>query len=146
MAFCSQCGFKLMDNDRFCHNCGNPISDRQQIIISRNEDSNTIIETAQNGASTLKKGLSIVFLIVSLIYAFVLPIDVVPDVVPIAGWLDDMGLVAIAGLNVLQQYIQDQKSATVKIIKILKWILIVLVAIVVLLLGGLIAFIISLFK
>jgi uncharacterized membrane protein YkvA (DUF1232 family) len=31
----------------------------------------------------------------SLIYLF-LPVDLVPDVIPVVGWLDDMGFVAVA--------------------------------------------------
>lgn len=146
MAFCPQCGYELMDNDRFCNNCGNLVPNRQHSMINRNKESYEVIEATQKGASPIQKGISVALFVASLIYAFVLPIDFVPDVVPIAGWLDDIGLVIITGLNVIQQYIEDQRSAMVTIIKVLKWILIVLVTIVVLLLGSLIAFIISLFK
>ena len=67
MAFCPQCGYELMENDRFCNNCGNPVPNRQHAKISGNEDSCEIIESSKNGAATIKKGVSVAFLIVSII-------------------------------------------------------------------------------
>ncbi len=45
-----------------------------------------------------KKGI----FVAALAY-LVLPVDMVPDVVPIVGWLDDVGILAIAVSQLLKQ-------------------------------------------
>lgn len=44
--FCSQCGTKLPDNSKFCHQCGSPVGKSQQsnIIRLRCEDCNGVME------------------------------------------------------------------------------------------------------
>ncbi len=142
MAFCPNCGKEINENDQYCYNCGNPIKDRQSIIVPENTKRSD--EMTQHGASPLKKGGAVAFLIASILYSFVLPVDVVPDGVLIAGWIDDACLLLTSILNMVQVYIQDQNSYTVHIIKLLKWIMFALFVVIVLLFGGLIAFIIFL--
>ena len=100
-----------------------------------------VIET--NGASNFQKGLAVFFAIVTLLYT-ISPIDLAPDAIPVFGWVDDLGLLATATMNVVQQFAKDQNSAMVKILKYAKWLLIVAVVIAALLLGGLIAAIVAL--
>ena len=100
-----------------------------------------VVET--NGASNFQKGLAVFFAIVTLLYT-ISPIDLAPDAIPVFGWVDDLGLLATATMNVVQQFAKDQNSAMVKILKYAKWLLIVAVVIASLLLGGLIAAIIAL--
>lgn len=44
--FCSQCGTKLPDNSKFCHQCGSPVGKSQQsnIIRLRCEDCDGVME------------------------------------------------------------------------------------------------------
>ncbi len=96
-----------------------------------------------NGASPFQKGLAIFFVIVSLLYT-ASPVDMAPDTIPVLGWFDDFGLLATATLNAVQQFSSNQNSAMVKIVKYVKWLMIIAVVIAVLLLGGLVAAIIAL--
>lgn len=58
--------------------------------------------------------------ILAVIYT-VSPVDLVPDALPIAGWMED-GLFLIAGLlNWIQNGVLDDNSSLRKIIKFLKW-------------------------
>ena len=96
-----------------------------------------------NGASPLQKGLAVFLAIVSLLYT-ASPLDLAPDAVPVVGWFDDIGILATAAMNVVQQFTKDQNAAIVKILKYAKWFLFVAVVIAALLLGGLIAAIVAL--
>ena len=100
-----------------------------------------VIET--NGASNFQKDLAVFFAIISVLYT-ISPIDLAPDAIPVFGWVDDLGLLATATMNVVQQFAKDQNSSMVKILKYAKWLLIVAVVIAALLLGGLIAAIVAL--
>ena len=95
------------------------------------------------GASDFQKGLAVFLLILSLMYT-VSPIDLAPDAIPVVGWLDDLGFLATATMNVMQQFAKDQNSAMVKILKYAKWFMVIAVVIAALLLGGLIAAIVAL--
>jgi hypothetical protein len=100
-----------------------------------------VVET--KGASDLQKGLAVFLMIVSLLY-MVSPIDLAPDAIPVVGWLDDVGFLVTATMNVVQQFAKDQNSAMVKILKYAKWFMVIAVVIAALLLGGLIAAIVAL--
>ena len=84
-------------------------------------------------------------LILSLIYIFS-PIDFVPDVIPVVGWVDDLIIGATGILHFLQNSVADFSSGLASIIKLIKWILIVLGGIAIILLVLASAFIISLFQ
>lgn len=49
------------------------------------------------------------------------PIDFVPDVIPVAGWLDDVLIGLTGGLNLIQSYLQEQNELLAGIVKFLKW-------------------------
>ena len=59
-------------------------------------------------------------LILALIYA-VSPIDLVPDFIPIVGWLEDALLVIVGGLNGIQNGVLEANSSLRTLIKYLKW-------------------------
>lgn len=84
-------------------------------------------------------------LILSLIYV-ISPLDFVPDVVPVVGWVDDFIIGATGILHFLQHSAEKANSSLASIVKILKWSLIVLGGIAILLLVLASAFIISLFQ
>ena len=96
-------------------------------------------------SSLFQKTLSIVVMVLAVLYD-ISPIDAIPDVIPVAGWLDDFGFTAIAALNLFQQLYGDQTAAIVRAAKYAKWILVVLTVIAVLILGGLVVAIIALIK
>lgn len=101
-------------------------------------------EVVENkGTSDFQKGLAVFFVILSTIYA-VSPIDLATDAVPVVGWLDDIGFLAAATMNAIQQFTRDQNSSMVKILKYAKWLLVVATVIAALLLGGLLVAIIAL--
>lgn len=84
-------------------------------------------------------------LIASLLYV-VGPIDLIPDVVPVVGWFDDLMIGAVGVLNFFQHQAQTANSSLASIVKLIKWILIVItiVAVSLILLFG--ALIFSLFS
>lgn len=84
-------------------------------------------------------------LILGIIYIFS-PVDFVPDVVPVAGWIDDLIIGAAGALHFLQNSVADVNTKLSSLIKMVKWILIILGAIAIILLVFASAFIISLFQ
>ena len=56
----------------------------------------------------------------ALIYT-VSPIDLVPDFIPIVGWLEDALLVIVGGLNGIQNGVLEANSSLRTLIKYLKW-------------------------
>ena len=59
-------------------------------------------------------------LILAVIYT-VSPIDLVPDALPIAGWLEDALFLIVGCLNGIQNGVLDDNNSLKKIIKFLKW-------------------------
>ena len=59
-------------------------------------------------------------LILALIYT-VSPIDLVPDFIPIVGWLEDALLVIVGGLNGIQNGVLEANNSLRTLIKYLKW-------------------------
>lgn len=98
-----------------------------------------------SGASSWKKALSIVFALLAFAYD-ASPIDLSPDAVPVLGWLDDAGFTVIALVNLAQQFIADQNSAMVKVLRYSKWIMVLLMVVAGILFLGFIAAIIALIK
>ena len=64
-------------------------------------------------------------LILALIYT-VSPIDLVPDFIPIVGWLEDALLVIVGGLNGIQNGVLEANSSLRTLIKYLKWWLLII--------------------
>ncbi len=97
------------------------------------------IENQQNENSmeeVQKKGMSAVdwiWVILCIIYA-VSPVDIVPDAIPVAGWVDDILILLPGILNAFQQNLEGAHEYLAKIFKVLKWILIIAGAIVIILL------------
>jgi len=115
--------------------------DKEPEVVEAEVIEKEVVE--KNGASDFQKGLAVFFVIMSMVYA-VSPIDLAPDAIPVIGWLDDLGFLATATMNAIQQFSKDQNSSMVKILKYAKWLLIVATVIAALLLGGLIAAIVAL--
>ena len=73
--------------------------------------------------------------ILGVIYG-VSPVDVVPDVIPVAGWIDDLVVTGGSLLHVAQAFAKDTSRSLAQIIGVLKW--------AVWLLGGLLVSVIAL--
>ena len=90
-----------------------------------------------------KKGVGAgawVWLILGILYA-VSPVDILPDVVPVAGWVDDLVIAGSGVLNFIQAKVAEGGEMLRTIVGVVKWILIVLGVIAILLIaliGGLI--------
>lgn len=64
------------------------------------------------------------------------PIDLVPDVFPFLGWLDDISLLSAAILNLLQHYSSDKHANYYLLtIKYLKWLCLLFALILIVFLG-----------
>jgi len=98
---------------------------------------------AQNGAPVVWKALSIIIAMLAVVYDMS-PVDAVPDVVPLFGWLDDVGFTLMAALNIYQQFTKDQSAFTVRLAKYVKWMMVALIVIAGVAVGGLVAAIIAL--
>lgn len=98
-----------------------------------------------SGASSLKKALSVVLMLLAFAYD-VSPVDLSPDALPVIGWLDDAGFTVIALMNLVQNFIANQNSAMVKVLRYSKWIFVILMVVAGVVFLGLIAAIIALIK
>ncbi|MDR2223899.1 MAG: DUF1232 domain-containing protein [Flavobacteriaceae bacterium] len=65
------------------------------------------------------------------------PIDLVPDVIPFAGWLDDLVITGGAILHVAEAYLKDYSNSLAALVKMVKWIFWIL--------GGILVLILALF-
>lgn len=124
-------------------------SARQEVISVENQSDAISMNTSEQSLETKKNGInakqvfSVIFMVVSVIYA-ISPIDLAPDAIPVVGWLDDVGLLMTTTMNAVQQFAKNQESFMVKILKYLKWFMVIAILITALLFGGLIAAIVAL--
>ncbi|MDM1377665.1 MULTISPECIES: YkvA family protein [Myroides] len=65
------------------------------------------------------------------------PIDLVPDVIPVAGWLDDLVIAGGAILHVAEAYLKDYSRSLASLVKMVKWMVWIL--------GGILVLIMALF-
>lgn len=78
-------------------------------------------------------------LILGILYA-ISPVDILPDVVPVAGWVDDLVITGAGVLNFVQAEVGQISSTLAGILGAIKWMLLILGIIAILLialLGGL---------
>ena len=85
-----------------------------------------------------------VLMVLCLLYG-ISPVDIIPDV-PIVGQIDDLIILASGTLNLTQRYLERADSSLTTIVKVTKWIVIALGAIVIILLALFAVAIVSLFK
>ena len=84
-----------------------------------------------------------VLMVLCLLYG-ISPVDIIPDV-PIVGQIDDLIILASGTLNLTQRYLERADSSLTTIVKVTKWIVIALGAIVILLLALFAVAIVNLF-
>ena len=73
------------------------------------------------------------------------PVDIIPDI-PVVGQIDDLIILASGTLNLVQCYMERAESSLATIVKVVKWIVVALGAIVILLLALFAVAIVSLFQ
>lgn len=67
-------------------------------------------------------------LILAVLYT-ISPADLVPDVIPVAGWFEDALFLVVGGLNVVQYSLSSNNDTLIGIVKLIKWGLLILGAI-----------------
>ena len=85
-----------------------------------------------------------VLMVLYLLYG-VSPVDIIPDI-PVVGQIDDLIILASGSLNLARRYMERADSSLTTIVKVTKWIVIALGAIVILLLALFAVAIVNLFK
>lgn len=65
-----------------------------------------------------------VWAILSIAYVLS-PVDAIPDV-PVIGWVDDFFVASVGSLNLVQAYASDTNPRAAQVLKLIKWILIIL--------------------
>ena len=89
------------------------------------------------------KALSVIIAMAAIVYDLS-PIDAVPDVVPLFGWLDDVGFTLMAALNAYQHFSKDQSAIYVRLAKYVKWMMVALIILAGVAVGGLVTAIVAL--
>ena len=54
------------------------------------------------------------------------PVDILPDVIPVAGWVDDLLITVTGGLNLIQSYVKEGNETLASILGMIKWVVIIL--------------------
>lgn len=62
----------------------------------------------------------IIIAILGVLYG-VSPVDAIPDVIPMAGWIDDLVIVGGSLLNLAQAFVKDTNKSLATIIGMFKW-------------------------
>lgn len=91
--------------------------------------------TTKNGPGTWPW----IWAILGFLYA-VSPLDILPDAIPIVGWVDDLAIFGTSILNLIQAHVDQTHSMLAKILGLCKWGIItlgVIAILLILLIGGL---------
>lgn len=94
----------------------------------------------QVGEKSTGSGWAWTWMVLAILYSLS-PIDIVPDVLPIAGWADDILVLGTSALNLLQTYTQNSNATLSAILKTLKY-LVLFGGIIIVLILVLIAFLV----
>lgn len=63
------------------------------------------------------------------------PIDFMPDIIPVAGWMDDLVVMGGSFLHIGQSFAQDTNQSLARLIGLVKWIVVILGGLLVAILG-----------
>ena len=131
--FCSSCGKELPEESKFCSICGATVfgtvdsnADIRSNISKRDkQDDEYESDVGETTETTKIKPLDWALLVLAILY-MVSPVDLVPDVIPVAGWFDDLTAIFTTGLNVVQKGFADSVTWLSTIAKMLKWTILIL--------------------
>lgn len=111
--YCTNCGKEVKDDDNFCSGCGFNLK-AEGNAQSPAEGVYALPENQTSGKKLSKKnstgiiyGLGAVA--AALIYTL-LPTDIVSDIIPVVGWLDDAGIDFAAVLFAVSRFIAGKKK------------------------------------
>ncbi len=79
----------------------------------------------ENNLQITEKSNKIMPIIIGILGALygVSPVDAIPDVIPVAGWIDDLVISGGAFMHTAQAFMKDSNKSFATIIGILKWFL-----------------------
>lgn len=66
-----------------------------------------------------------IWAVLCAVYA-ISPIDIIPDVIPVVGWADDLLAVVGGGLNLIQATVAQTNQTLATLVKYVKWTAIIL--------------------
>ena len=78
------------------------------------------MENNYNITEKSNKVAPIIIAILGALYG-ISPVDVIPDVIPVAGWTDDLVITGGALLNLAQAFVKDTNKNLATIIGMFKW-------------------------
>jgi hypothetical protein len=71
--------------------------------------------------TTTNKTFPIALAVLGLIYG-ISPVDILPDIVPVLGWVDDLVITGGAILNVAQSFANDSNRFFAQLLGAIKWV------------------------
>lgn len=95
---------------------------------------NTSTEHTNVATQKSSKIIPAILAAIGVLYA-ISPVDILPDIIPVAGWIDDLVITGGTLLNLLQSYVKDQSKAIAAVLGLIKWVLFLLGGIIVLLMA-----------
>ena len=111
--------------------------------MHRNRRNDVKTDAGQSESPVIWKVLSVLIAMLAIVYDLS-PIDLVPDAVPLFGWLDDVGFTLMAALNAYQHFSKDQSALVVRLAKYVKWMMVAFIIIAGVAVGGLVTAIVAL--
>lgn len=109
------CGYCNFVNPAYASEC-------QSCNRSLDGGGKTVTVIGPDGSlATQKKSMAPIWLFVAAIAYTVFPFDAVPDVIPVAGWAEDILFLTFTGLNALQHSAGESHKTLATILKIMKW-------------------------
>ena len=111
--------------------------------MHRNRRNDIKTDAGQSESPVIWKALSVLIAMLAIVYDLS-PIDLVPDAVPLFGWLDDVGFTLMAALNAYQHFSKDQSALVVRLAKYVKWMMVAFIIIAGVAVGGLVTAIVAL--
>ena len=106
--YCPECK-KEVETERFCIYCGADLAKDNAISAQLHTADNTNVKEKLPKKSALGILAGIGAVVVAAIYT-ILPVDVIPDITPVLGFLDDLGIDAVALLFAIAKFITRKKK------------------------------------
>jgi len=120
-SFCSECGTKIVDGEKFCRNCGTP-SYTQIVSNQTKSETRQVIDLKPQEANS---GVSVAFMVIGIILLFISPISLIASLndgkilwVGISVAIALMGLIVFSYGKILE-WLEQNANNQYKIIELL---------------------------